>query len=210
MALLHRCHPHGNGGIWSAYAAIRHIYTGPDWKRDVINPPKRFFTDVSSGNLPVVSWITPTCQNSDHAGCDSDTGPAWVASLVNAIGESKYWKSTAIFVTWDDYGGWYDHVAPELVDYDGLGVRVPLLVISPYTKKGRVSHVHYELTSILRFIEDRFGLKTLSDSDARARSPENDCFDFHQGPRKFRAIPTALGKEYFLQQPPDLRPPDSE
>ena len=202
--------PHGNGGFWSAYAAIRHIYTGPDWKRNVINPQKRFFTDVASGNLPVVSWITPTCQNSDHAGCDSDTGPAWVASLVNAVGKSKFWDSTAIFVTWDDYGGWYDHVPPELVDYDGLGVRVPLLIVSPYTKKGHVSHVHYELTSILRFIEDRFGLKTLSDSDARARSPENDCFDFHQAPRKFTAIPTAVGEDYFLHQPPDLRPPDSE
>ena len=110
--------------------------------------------------LPAVSWITPTCANSDHAGCDSDTGPKWVASLVNAIGESPYWKSSAIFVFWDDPGGWYDHVRRSKLDYDGLGFRVPLLVISPYAKKGFVSHVSYEHGSLLRFVEDRFGLQS--------------------------------------------------
>jgi phospholipase C len=202
--------PNASGHLWNAYSAIKHIYDGPDWKKDVITPQTTFFTNVENGNLPVVSWITPTCTNSDHASCNSDTGPAWVASLVNAIGESKYWNSTAIFVTWDDYGGWYDHVPPAYVDYDGLGIRVPLLVISPYAKQGHVSHVHYELASILRFVEDRFGLSRLSASDARAASPAGDCFNFNQAPRKFTVIPAALGKDYFLRQPPDLRPPDTE
>jgi len=203
--------PRGSGDWWSAYSAVRHIYYGPDWKKDVISPQTRFFGDIQKGDLPVVTWITPSCPNSDHAGCTTNNGgPSWVASIVNAIGESKYWNSTAIFVTWDDYGGWYDHVPPKMLDYDGLGFRVPLLVISPYAKKGHVSHVHYELSSILRFVEDRFGLPTLSASDARATDPADDCCNFDQPPREFQKIASPLSEEYFLHQALDPRPPDNE
>ncbi len=86
----------GDGDIWSAYQAIKHVYYGPDWKQDVITPQTTFYDDVSNGKLRAVSWITPTCENSDHAACNSSTGPQWVASLVNAIGESPYWNSTAV------------------------------------------------------------------------------------------------------------------
>ena len=133
-----------------------------------------------------------------------------MASLVNAIGESKYWDSTAIFIFWDDYGGWYDPEPPAYVDYDGLGIRLPMLIISPYAKKGYVSHVHYEHGSILKFVEDQFGLGRLSASDTRATSPEKDCFDFKQTPRKFQVIPTVLGKDYFLHQPADYHLPDDQ
>ena len=202
--------PYGDGAFWSAYSAIRHIYKGPDWEKDVISPQTVFFTDVQNGNLPAVTWITPTCANSDHPGCGANTGPDWVASIVNAIGQSQYWGSTAIFVTWDDPGGWYDHVPPKMLDYDGLGFRVPLLVISPYAKKGHVSHVHYELASILRFIEDLDGLQSLSDSDARAKSPAADCFDFNQPPRQFHMIQAKHRQDYFMHQPFDPRPPDTQ
>ena len=111
----------GDGGIWSAYQNIAPIYNGPDWSKDVISPQTNFFSDVSNGNLRSLSWVTPTCANSDHAGCGAKTGPAWVASLVNAIGESQYWNNTAIFIFWDDYGGWYDPEPPAMLDYDGLG-----------------------------------------------------------------------------------------
>lgn len=198
------------GGIWSAYQAIRHIRYGPDWKDHIVSPPTRFFKDVESGRMPSVSWITPTCANSDHAGCNSGHGPDWVASLVNAVGKSPYWSSTAIFVVWDDYGGWYDHVPPPHVDYDGLGMRVPLIVVSPYAKRGYVSHVRYEHGSILRFVEDRFGLARLAATDERASSPATDCFDFHQAPRRFHPIPTRLGESFFLHEPLDLRAPDSD
>jgi phospholipase C len=198
------------GALWSAYRANYEVYYGPDWAKDVITPQTKFFSDVSNGELPTVSWVTPTCANSDHAGCDSDTGPSWVASLVNAIGESKYWDSTVIFVFWDDYGGWYDHVPPEYVDYDGLGVRVPMIMISPYARKGLVSHVHYEHGSILKFIETRWGLAALSASDERATSPAAYAFDFTQTPRKFAKISAKYSKAYFLKQPLDLRPPDNE
>jgi phospholipase C len=195
---------------WSAYQAINHIYNGPDWSKDIIAPNTQFFGDVSAGKLRTVSWITPTCADSDHAGCGSNTGPAWVTSLVNAVGESKYWDSTAIFVFWDDYGGWYDAEPPAYKDYDGLGLRLPMLIISAYAKPGYVSHVHYEHGSILKFTEDQFGLGRLSASDTRANSPESDAFDFTQPPRKFVKIQAPYDKEFFLHQPVDPRIPDWE
>ena len=120
-------------------------------------------------------------------------GPSWVAALVNAVGKSKFWDSTAIFVQWDDWGGLYDHVPPPFKDYDGLGFRVPLLVISPYAKNGYVSHVQYETASVLRFAEDLFGLDQLAAADGRAKSPAADCFDFSQKPRKFVPIKAPQG-----------------
>jgi phospholipase C len=202
--------PWGDGGIWSAYQAINHIYYGADWSKDVITPQTQFFSDVSNGKLRTVSWITPTCENSDHAGCGSNTGPSWVASLVNAVGESQYWDSTAIFIFWDDYGGWYDSKPPALVDYDGLGFRLPMLIVSAYAKVGHVSHVHYEHGSILKFVEDEFGLPRLAASDTRANSPARDSFDFSKPPRSFVPIQGSHDKNYFLHQPLDRRPPDSQ
>jgi phospholipase C len=196
-------------GIWSSYQAVQQICYGPDWNNDIVTPPNQFLTDVGNGSLRHVTWITPTCASSDHPGCKPDTGPSWVASVVNAIGESPYWKSTAIFLFWDDYGGFYDPEPPALVDYDGLGMRVPLVIISPYAKKGWVSHVHYEHGSILKFIEDRFGLARLAQSDARAKSPEADCFDFSQPPRTFVPIKSPYDGNYFLHQPLDFQPPDT-
>ena len=198
------------GAAWTPFGAIDRIRFGPDWQR-IITPPTAILNDVANGQLAGVTWVAPDWKYSDHAGANStNLGPSWVAAVVNAIGESKFWKSTAIVVVWDDYGGWYDHVAPKMLDYDGLGVRVPLLVISPYAKARFVSHTHYELAGIDRFVEDQFGLATLSASDARATSPAADCFDFKQAPRPFQVIPTPRGKYYFLHQAADLRPPDNE
>lgn len=202
--------PNGDMGIWSAYQAINHIYNGPDWQKDILTPQTQFFSDVAAGKLRAVSWITPTWENSDHAGSGSNTGPSWVTSLVNAIGESKYWNSTAIFIFWDDYGGWYDPVAPKYVDYDGLGMRLPMLIISAYAKQGYVSHVHYEHGSILKFAEDIFGLPRLAASDTRANSPATDAFNFAQAPRKFVKFAAPYDLQYFLRQPIDRRAPDSE
>jgi phospholipase C len=200
----------GDGGVWSAYQAINHIYHGPDWAKDVITPQTRFFKDVSKGALRDVSWITPTCANSDHAGCGSNTGPSWVTQIVNAIGESKYWSSTVVFVFWDDYGGWYDPQPPAYVDYDGFGIRIPMLIVSAYAKKGRVTHVHYEHGSILKFVENTFGLGRLSASDTRAKAPGKDVFDFSKPPRPFVPIQSPYDRAYFMQQPIDLRIPDWE
>jgi phospholipase C len=139
---------------------------GRDWQ-NIRAPETRISNDIAQSSLPAVSWVIPTGANSDHAGELSDTGPSWIADVVNAIGESSYWKSTAIFVTWDDWGGWYDHVKPTIYNSYELGFRVPLLVISPYVRAGYVSHVQHEFGSILHFTEEQFGLGSLGYTDAR-------------------------------------------
>ncbi len=188
-----------DGGIWSAYQADRKVFRGPDWKADVINPPAQFLTDIAGGELANVTWITPTYATSDHPGLNSSEGPAWVASLVNAIGESKFWNSTAIFIMWDDWGGWFDPVKPVYEDYDGLGFRVPLLIVSPYARQGYVTHVQYETASVLRYMEDNFGLPHLAASDERANDPAADAFDYGQLPRTFKKIAGGKPAAHWLE-----------
>jgi phospholipase C len=188
----------GNGGTWSAYQAVNHIFNGPDWTKDVISPNWKFITNVRKGKLANFTWITPECDESDHLECGGGYGPSWVSAIVNTIGKSKFWNTTAIFVQWDDWGGFYDHVAPPFEDYDGNGFRVPLLVISPYAKKNYVSHVQYETASVLRFAEDLYGLPHLAAADTRANSPATDCFDFSQNPRPFRKIKAPYPTNFFI------------
>ena len=188
----------GGGNGWSGYQAVKHIRYGPDWK-NVISPNWKFITDVRAGKLANFTWITPVCADSDHAQCGGGYGPSWVAALVNTVGKSKFWNSTAIFVQWDDWGGLYDHVSPQFEDYDGLGFRVPLLILSPYARENHVSHVHYETASVLRFAEDLWGLSQLAAADARANSPAKDCFDFSQEPRPFVEIAAPHGPKFFMK-----------
>jgi phospholipase C len=172
---------------WEAYDAIRHIRDSGDWTKNIIKPSTQFLTDVANGELAAVSWIVPAEKESDHSGTGSTMGPSFVTSVVDAVGESKFWNSTAIFVVWDDWGGWYDPVEPVPLDRMGLGFRVPLLVISPYARPGYVSHVPHEFGSILHFAEENFGLGSLGTSDARADDLA-DCFDYTQAPIVFKAI----------------------
>ncbi len=210
----------GSASTWSAYAAVSYICYGADWNDDVkpFSPPLKFLKDIAAGKLRAVTWITPTCGDSDHAGCNGNSppsaGPSWVASVVNAIGHSKYWDSCAIFVFWDDPGGWYDPEPPQYLkdsDYDGLGYRLPLLIISPYAKKGYVDHTHYEHGTILKFVENTFGLPRLTPggSDVRANPPD-DAFDFSKPPRKFVKIKAPLNANYFIHERLDGQPPDSD
>jgi phospholipase C len=200
----------GDGAVWSSYQAVRHIFKGPDWKNDVITPNWKFITDVRAGHLANFTWITPVCDDSDHVNCPGGYGPSWVAALVNAVGKSKFWKSTAIFVTWDDWGGTYDHVPPPFEDYDGLGFRVPLVVVSPYAKQNYVSHTQYETASVLRFAEDLYGLGQMAAADTRANSPAGDCFDFTQNPRPFVKIKAPLPPKFFMGQANEYQAPDYE
>ncbi len=197
--------PMQDGGIWSAYQAISHIYNGSDWTNDVISPAPQFLTDIAAGKLANITWIVPNCANSDHPGCNLKTGPEWVTSLVNAIGESPYWNSTAIFLLWDDWGGWFDPAPPIYKDYDGLGFRIPMIVISPYAKKGYVSHVQYETSSVLRYIEDNFGLGQLAASDARAADPAGDAFDYTAQPRKFHKFKGGKPTAFWINQDQAMR-----
>ena len=201
----------GGSGIWSAFDAIYAVRHGSEWGTKVVWPDTKIFNDIRRGRLPAVSWITPNGANSDHPAeqCKCDKGPSWVASIVNAIGKSKYWKSSAIVVVWDDWGGYYDHVPPPFYDgQGGLGFRVPLLIISPYVK-AHVEHTQYETVSILRFVEDNWSLGTLGKLDQRATSIGN-AFNFNMAPRPFQIIPAKYSSSFFLHQKPSDIQPDSE
>ena len=144
--------------------------------------------DIASGRLPQVSYIVGAPGGDEHPPKDIRMGQDSVADdIVNAIGSSPYWDSSAIFVTWDDYGGFYDHVPPPQVDSMGYGFRVPCLVISPYARKGTVDSTVYDHTSILRFVEERFSLRPLSSRDAAADGMSS-AFDYAQAPRSFEPI----------------------
>jgi phospholipase C len=196
------------GSIWSAYDAIKHIRYGPDWKSDVISPETKVLDDVPAGELASVTWVVPSFANSDHPGGTAG-GPKWVASIVNAIGASKYWKSTAIFLLWDDWGGWYDHVAPPQIDDMGLGFRVPLIVISPYAKPHHISHEQHEFGSLLKFTEKTFGVAALAASDRRA-DDLSDCFDFKQAPHGYVPIDVGAATAADFGSGPLLRAPDDD
>jgi phospholipase C len=189
---------YGDGGLWSAYQADRQIYYGSDWDADVVNPPAQFLKDVAKGELASITWVTPTYAASDHAALNTGEGPAWIASIVNAIGKSQFWDSTAIFIMWDDWGGWFDPMPPVLEDYDGLGFRVPMLIVSPYAKHGYVTHIQYETASILKYIEDNFGLPPLAAADKRANDPATDAFDYSAPPRPFKKIPGGKSASYWM------------
>jgi phospholipase C len=182
-------------GLWNAVDAIHSIWNTPDYT-NVIHPSAQVLTDINEGHLANVTWITPSGKSSDHAGKTNGSGPSWVASIVNAIGSSPDWRSTVIFVVWDDWGGWYDHVKPPLYNSYELGFRVPLLVISPYAKAGYISHTQHEFGSILHFTEENFGLPSMGTTDARA-DDLSDCFNFAQAPKRFVTIPAPLHAQYF-------------
>ncbi|HEX5275370.1 MAG TPA: alkaline phosphatase family protein [Candidatus Rubrimentiphilum sp.] len=184
------------GALWNPFDAIQAVREGPDWERNISSPETNVFHDIAAGDLARVTWIVPTLRNSDHGNSYSSSGPDWVAALVNAIGQSPYWGNTAIFITWDDWGGWYDHVRPPHLDVEGLGFRVPLIVVSPYAKRHYVSHTQYEFGSLVRFIESTFELGSLGQTDARARNL-GDCFDFSKPPAAFTPV-TPARVEYIL------------
>jgi phospholipase C len=203
-----------SGGVWSAFGAIRSVFFGPDWNADVVSPQTRVLADAKAGRLAAVSWVIPDALDSDHPALRSDTGPSWVAGVVNAIGKGKDWKTTAIVVLWDDWGGWYDNARPPQLDFAGLGIRVGCIIISPYARSGYVAHTQYEFGSVLRFIEETFGLAPLGPpsfgyTDQRANSIV-DAFDFTKPPRAFVPIPAPYPPNYFLRRPPSHEPPDTE
>jgi phospholipase C len=162
-----------NGGFLSIIDHIRH---GAFWNESIA-PPTQFPIDATTGHLPAVSWLMPPGEYSGHppdSTCESEN---WTVNMLNAVMQGPDWNSTVVFVTWDDFGGFYDHVAPPQVDQFGLGPRVPLLIISPYAKESYVSHSVYDHTSVLKFIERRYGLQALTSRDAAANDML-DSFDF--------------------------------
>ncbi len=166
--------------LWNPMAA-RAVSYGPAYASHFVDRSD-FLYDVRHGGLPNVSWIIPDFWFSDHPGANTSSGEAWIAQLVNAVELSPYWNSTAIFITWDDYGGWYDHVPPPTILGDVLSFRAPILVISPYAKENYISHVQTNFMSLLRYVEWQFGLGCLRPMDCFAPLPL-DFFDFTQQAR---------------------------
>jgi phospholipase C len=197
------------GQLWSAFDAVATIRYSSAWNSSVISPPSQFLRDVERGDVAAVTWVVPDWANSDHPFSRSATGPSWVSAIVNAVGRSPIWDDTVILITWDDSGGWFDHVPPPTVDFAGLGVRVPLLVVSAYARRGLVDHRQYEFGSMLRLAEAAFSLAPLAASDTRANDLI-DCFDFSKPPRPFERIEAPVSSSYFLHQPPSLVPPDDD
>ncbi len=219
--------PNGNPD-WQAPTAINHICepseptggvcTGAEWLDDVVLSSKQVLTDIGNCRLSNMVWVIPGANNSDHNGKTEGGGPSWVASIVNAIGQStcknsdgsSFWDSTAILVTWDDWGGWYDHVPPTILalpqgDYQ-YGFRVPLIVISAYTPAGYIDNGRHDFGSMINFAENNFGVKTgiLGFADERANGDDLAAFfDLKTAPRPFVTIPSILKAQDFIN---DTRP----
>ncbi len=219
------------GSIWTAPDAIQHmcvpysqdgqyddtVCSGSDWTNHVViegSGGNRILNDISAGQLANVSWVIPNGASSDHAGDPKGLGPSWVATIVNAVGQSQYWADTAIIVTWDDWGGWYDHVAPmpDIRDSYEYGLRVPLIVISPYAKPAYISHVTHDFGSILKFVETVFNLGEIDPAVGYADSRSDDlsdCFDFSQF-HGFTQIEAPVKADYFLNDKSPPTPPDND
>ena len=176
------------GYIWSAYSAIRRYRENPKRWQHHIQPVDRVVQDIQAGVLPPVTWITPRFEVSEHPEYSFCHGENFSTQVIDAVMRSSMWKDTAIFLAWDDYGGFYDHVPPPQVDDFGLGIRVPMMVISPYAIDGKVSGELGEFSSVLRFIEDNWSLSKLTRRDRQA-TPMLSAFDFSQKPRPPDPLP---------------------
>jgi len=192
--------PAGTAGyVFSSYDAINHIRNTALWKEHVLLDTQ-FATDAAAGNLPNVAWLVTTgkssfgtggggtsskssVDNNEHPPGSVCNGENWTVAQLNALMSGPNWSSSAVFLTYDDFGGFYDHVSPPSIDIYGLGPRVPLLIISPYAKQGYISHTQYELSSVIKFAEEVFGLPSLGQRDANANDT-TDSFDFSQTARQ--------------------------
>jgi phospholipase C len=155
---------------WNPLAARAQSYT-PHVKTHFV-PRTDFFGDAKNGTLPNLSWIIPTAGDSDHPGASSITvGQQWVASVVDALESSPEWNSTVLFISWDEYGGFYDQVAPPYLNAVSSGFRVPLLVVGPWVRQGYIDHTQMVFDSVLHLMEERFNLSCLGALDCNAKLP---------------------------------------
>lgn len=182
-------------GLWNPLPSFTDVKQ--DGQLSNIKDTTQFFSDVKSGTLPSVVWLTPSNRYSDHPPGYVSTGQAYVTGIINAVMRSTYWNSTAIFLSWDDWGGFYDHVRPPDVNFFGYGLRVPGIVVSAYARRGYVDHQTLSHDAYVKFIEDdflggaRLDPQTDGRPDPRASVAENAAilgdlrrdFDFTQKPR---------------------------
>jgi len=185
----------GTPDIWNPLPGFTDVRA--DGQVSNVQTIDHFYSDAKAGQLPAVSWAVPNGVVSEHPPGLVSAGQAYVTTLINTIMSSADWSSTAIFLNWDDWGGFYDHVAPPVVDGAGYGLRVPGLVISPYAREGFIDHQVLSQDAYVKFIEDdflggaRLDPKTDGRPDSRPSVRENDPllgnlaadFDFAQPPR---------------------------
>ena len=193
-------------GIWNPLPSFDTVRQ--DRQLGNIRDTSAFYTAVRSGHLPAVSWVIPSGVVSEHPTSSIRAGQAYVTSLINTIGRSREWKSTAIFLAWDDWGGFYDHVKPPVIDINGYGFRVPGLVISAYARRHYIDHQQLSFDAFAKFIEDdflggqRLNPKTDGRPDSRPTVRENAPglgdlrldFNFRQAPRPPLILPTHPGR----------------
>jgi phospholipase C len=195
-------------GIWNPLPSFDDVKQ--DGQLSNIKDTSLFFRDLREGTLPAVAWLTPGNRYSEHPPGRLSAGQAYVTGIINAVMRSPYWNSTAIFLSWDDWGGFYDHVAPPNVNYFGYGPRVPGIVISAYARKGYIDHQTLSHDAYVKFIEDDFlagqRLDPTTDGrpDPRAAVAENasqlgdlrNDFDFTQPPRRPLILLGGIGPPY--------------
>jgi phospholipase C len=188
-------------GIWNPLPFFRTVQL--DGELTNVTDVSNYYRDARTGQLPAVSWITPSNANSEHPTAKVSEGQAWVTSLVNAAMSGPEWSSTAVFISWDDWGGFYDHVVPPVVDENGYGLRVPGLVISPYAKAGYLDHQVLSHDAYVKLVEDlflggaRIDPKTDGRPDTRPDVRENASqlgnlladFNFSQAPQPPMLLP---------------------
>ena len=170
----------GDNDYINTLALVKHVVFGP--MQDQVVTDDDFFTDLREGDLPAVSWLIPDVEVSEHPAAGSMCeGENWTVKVLNALMRSPEWKHTAVVITWDDFGGFYDHVSPPHIDLFGLGPRVPMLLISPWAKQGFIASDTLEFSSVLKMIETIWDLEPLTARDRRASDMLN-LFDFEADP----------------------------
>jgi phospholipase C len=181
------------GISWKVYSStttwlqnFAYVQNSPAAKAKFV-PASDVITDIQAGSLSDVSWIIGAPGGDEHPSENIQAGQNSVAGIVDSLGSGQYWDSVAIFVTWDDFGGFYDHVAPPQVDSYGYGFRVPCLIIAPYAKQGYIDSTVNDHTSILKFVEEQYGLTSLSTRDQAANGMQ-EAFDFSKPARVFQPI----------------------
>lgn len=170
-----------DGYVYNPYRSFSSIFNSSEWTTNVVTSTN-FVTDALAGQLPALSWVTPPASDTDHPPDSACVGENWSVQQINAVmqGPADQWNSTVIFLTWDDFGGFYDHAAPPYRDQYGLGIRVPMIIISPWAIQG-VYHTQTEFEGVLRFMEETFALPNLGGADTVANDFQ-DAFNYTQTP----------------------------
>ena len=170
------------GYMWNAYNGISDVFHSDLWHEHAQHNIDNLVKDIEADRLPSVTWAVPHFQLSDHPPSSSSFTHNWVMDVVNAVMRSPMWEHTAIFLTWDEWGGFYDHIPPPEMDGEPIGFRVPLLTISPFTQRGIIDSEVGEFSTPLRFIADNWGLPYLTPRIAKSHNLEH-VFDFKANPQ---------------------------